>query len=650
VSTVDPLGSITTYRYDPLDRVTSITDSLGAVTSLSYDLDGNLLSVTDARNGLTQFGYDNMDRAISSTDALGQTETFSYDLDDNLTGHTDRKSQSQVLSYDALNRLTQVIYKKAGGATEGTVSYNYDAGNRVTSVNDSVGGILNESYDGLDRLTGESSPDGSVSYQYDTASRRTQMTVAGQTAVNYSYDNADRLTGITQGSGSVAIAYDTASRRTTLTLPNGIKLSYGYDNANELTGLTYKLGSTTIGSLTYGYNNDGEIVSRGGTFDVTNLPAAVASAVYDADNRLTNWGTTSLSYDANGNLTADGTNTYTWDTRNQLMSLSGGSTASFDYDALGRRESKTINGTATNFLYDGLNMEQELNGTTPTVNYLTGAGIDETLSRTDSSGTQSYLTDNLGSTMALTNSAGALSTSYSYEPYGNTTATGTTSTNALQYTGRENDGTGLYYYRARYYSPAYGRFISADPIGLLGGINEYAYADGNPVNLSDPLGLYPTMQFPLPLGAPTDFAGAQAMAEEQDAQAQYQIAQYNAMKIQYQAAQCLSRLFIANYHQYQGPLQSEFGPLEILGSWTHFVKESSQELFVLWFEKYSVGSAAEADALGSTAVAGAWLTGRSLVKGVSLAPLAYGTVLDIGSLIDATYFTITSSSSCCSVH
>ena len=242
--------------------------------------------------------------------------------------------------------------------------------------------------------------------------------------------------------------------------------------------------------LSYGYDNDGRIVTRGGTFDVTNLPAALASASYDANNRLTQWGAKSLSYDANGNLTGDGTNTYTWNTRNQLMSIAGGSSGSFVYDALGRRESKTIGGTATNFLYDGLNMEQELSGTTPTANYLTGANIDEVFSRTTSSGTQSYLTDNLGSTLALTSSAGAIQTSYSYEPYGNTTASGSSSTNALQYTGRENDGDGLYYNYFRYYDPTIGRFISSDPIGLAGGINTYAYVLDDPFNAIDPVGLW----------------------------------------------------------------------------------------------------------------------------------------------------------------
>ena len=133
------------------------------------------------------------------------------------------------------------------------------------------------------------------------------------------------------------------------------------------------------------------------------------------------------------------------------------------------------------------------------MNYLTGTGIDETLSRTDSTGSYSYLTDNLDSTLALTNSSGAISTSYNYEPYGNTTQTGSASTNALQYSGRENDGTGLYYNRARYYSPGYGRFIGEDPIGLLGGINNYAYADGDPIDFYDPYGLW-TWGDPLPQG------------------------------------------------------------------------------------------------------------------------------------------------------
>jgi RHS repeat-associated protein len=89
---------------------------------------------------------------------------------------------------------------------------------------------------------------------------------------------------------------------------------------------------------------------------------------------------------------------------------------------------------------------------------------------------------------AVTNSSAATTANYSYSPYGDSAGTGT-STTALQYTGRENDGaTGLYYYRARYYSPQLGRFIAEDPIGLAGGTNFYAYTNGDPISYRDPSG------------------------------------------------------------------------------------------------------------------------------------------------------------------
>lgn len=81
---------------------------------------------------------------------------------------------------------------------------------------------------------------------------------------------------------------------------------------------------------------------------------------------------------------------------------------------------------------------------------------------------------------------------YAYSPYGETVALGPDGGNSLQYTGRENDGTGLYYYRARYYDPVLKRFISEDPIGLAGGENFYGYVGGNPISFTDPFGLQAT--------------------------------------------------------------------------------------------------------------------------------------------------------------
>ena len=118
-------------------------------------------------------------------------------------------------------------------------------------------------------------------------------------------------------------------------------------------------------------------------------------------------------------------------------------------------------------------MVQELSGTTPSANLVTG-GLYEVFTRTDSTGVADFLRDGLGSTLALTDSTGAISQTYTYDPYGATTTSGE-STNSFQYIGRETDATGLYYLRARYYDPAIDRFISEDPIGFAGSVNEYAY-------------------------------------------------------------------------------------------------------------------------------------------------------------------------------
>ena len=93
----------------------------------------------------------------------------------NLVSATDRKGQVTTLGYDALNRLTFIGYNTVvtGGVAsyESTTSYTYDAGNRLTQVVDSAGGTITRSYDDLDRLTSEITPQGSISYGYDPAAR-----------------------------------------------------------------------------------------------------------------------------------------------------------------------------------------------------------------------------------------------------------------------------------------------------------------------------------------------------------------------------------------------------------------------------------------------------------------------------------------------
>src|SRR3990172_739054 len=255
---------------------------------------------------------------------------------------------------------------------------------------------------------------------------RAQMDAPGQASILYTYDAASRLRSITQAPlDPVSINYDALGRRTSLTLPNGVSTDYQYDAGSRLTALIYRNATGLLGDPTYIYDAVGNRTGVGGSFARTLLPDPVATATYDAANRQLSFGGQALTYDRNGNLTSDGVSTYTWDTRNRLVTINAASvTASFSYDALGRRQSKVVDGTSAQFLYDGLNPVQELSEGSAPATMLTGLGVDEYFTRTDAAGTCSLLTEALGSTVALTNNAGTVQTEYTYGPFGDTTFTG----------------------------------------------------------------------------------------------------------------------------------------------------------------------------------------------------------------------------------
>jgi RHS repeat-associated protein len=493
LSQTDPLGHTTKFQYNNLNQTIQITNPLQGITTAGYDLNGNLQTVQDARqqgtNNKTAYTYDNFDHLQTRTDPLGRQEVYSIDQLGNLISFTDRRGKATTYQYDGINRRTFAGFGTLPGPTyESTINYYYDGGNRLTKVVDSSSGTVTPIFDGLDRLTSETSPQGSVAYQYDNAGRRTSATVTGQPSVCYSYDIASRLTGIGQGTcptstNVVGVTYDNANRRSTLTLPNGIVLTYGYDNDSRVNSMSYQLGTTSIGNVTYNYDSAGRVITKGGSLAATGFPTAVTSAVYDVANELTNWNGTAITYDSNGNILNDGAAAYVWNARNQLTSRG---TATYQYDAFSRR---TLNPLGTQMLYEGDNSVQELSGTTPTANRIVG-GVDEFFSRTDSSGATSPLVDAAGSILGLTNSSGSIATQYTYDPFGNTASSGTSSTNVFQYTGRENDGNGLYSYRARYYSPLFGRFVSEDPMGFKAGMNVYSYSENDPIGGNDPSGMF----------------------------------------------------------------------------------------------------------------------------------------------------------------
>jgi RHS repeat-associated protein len=161
--------------------------------------------------------------------------------------------------------------------------------------------------------------------------------------------------------------------------------------------------------------------------------------------------------------------------------------------SLGRRIEKSSTAGTSVYAYDGVNLIEETNATGGLVaRYVQGKSFDEPLAMLRTSTTSYYETDGLGSVSSLSNTAGALAQTYTFDSFGNLTASSGSLTNPFRYTAREFDSeTNLYYMRARYFDPQTGRFLSEDPVGFSVGVNFYGYVLNNPVNLIDPVGLAP---------------------------------------------------------------------------------------------------------------------------------------------------------------
>jgi YD repeat-containing protein len=279
-------------------------------------------------------------------------------------------------------------------------------------------GTLANSYGSLDRLLAQSTTLGTVGYAYDALGRRTQLNIPGVAPTLYGYDENSRLKQILRGTQTTAFDYDDAGRRTLLTLlngVNGVSTQYQYDAASRLTALVSQNSAGPLGDLTYQYDAAGNRVRVGGSFARTLLPATVASATYNGANRQLAFGANQMTYDANGNVTTitggSPTTSLTWDARDRLIGLEqSGTVASFGY-AFGRRNTKTVNGTATQLLYDGLDIAQQLEPQR-TTSYLRSLAVDETVGFTNPDGTFFLATDALGNTVAVSDGAGNVVNEY----------------------------------------------------------------------------------------------------------------------------------------------------------------------------------------------------------------------------------------------
>jgi len=197
VTKTDPIGHTIKYQYNNLNQLTQITDPLQGITTLSYDLNGNLKTVQDARqqgtNNKTVYTYDNFDHLQTRTDPLTREVAYVSDQLGNLTSFTDRRGKVATYQYDGINRRTFAGYGTLPGPTyESTINYTYDGGDRLSKVVDSTSGTITPVFDGLDRLTSETTPQGSVAYTYRKDNLLKTATVTGQPTVNYYYDNASR--------------------------------------------------------------------------------------------------------------------------------------------------------------------------------------------------------------------------------------------------------------------------------------------------------------------------------------------------------------------------------------------------------------------------------------------------------------------------
>ncbi|MBV6390143.1 MAG: hypothetical protein JNIBNLAF_01809 [Nitrosomonas europaea] len=283
-----------------------------------------------------------------------------------------------------------------------------------------------------------------------------------------------------------------------MTLGNSTTTSYAYSTQSALATLTHNLtGTAQDQTYTYTRNQVQEITGQSWTNDSyqwTGYTNGTKSYTANGLNQYTAAAGATLTHDTKGNLTGDGVWTYTYDLDNQLISANKtGSTNSLAYDGAGRLRQTTLAGTVTGLTYDGVDLVAEYNsGGTLLRRYVHGPGVDEPLvwyeGTTTTNKTWLYQ-DQLGSVIGTANSAGTSTAIHSYGPYGEPNiATGI----RFRYTGQQFLGSlNLYYYKARFYSPALGRFLQTDPIGTADDLNLYAYVGNNPINLTDPSGNCP---------------------------------------------------------------------------------------------------------------------------------------------------------------